>query len=277
MKSQLAQIKNICFLIIGCFFTISNNAQQIHVDYIQKEGNADRFTIEVWVSSQHEQPVNLSALNTVFEFSDNALERGDLSFVLAPKFSRLAQPVTSILAERQKLRSTMIPVKEASQAIKLSNQPELFGVLTFVNKSGITYPKVITPSVTGNPTVQALVYVENAVNSTALTLSQMSITTDENPLVLRLMPTKLNVQPTLHEIDIYPNPTTNQLYYNIVSEANSPIEEISVLDAQGRVVMKIADPGQLQGNIDLTSYAPGMYYLMIKQDESISRHKVIKI
>lgn len=82
---------------------------------------------------------------------------------------------------------------------------------------------------------------------------------------------------TQSDIDLYPNPTTNQLYYNIVSEANSPIEEISVLDAQGRVVMKIADPGQLQGNIDLTSYAPGMYYLMIKQDESISRHKVIKI
>lgn len=252
--------------------------QKIHVDYVQTEGLPNRFTVEVWVSSPTEgDQMYLSALNTVFEYSNDVFVNGELEFKLAPKFSTMSEPITNVVKDRNKLRSTMIPVKSADYAVKLSKKPELFGTLTFENRTSIEYPQVILPSSTGNPTLQALVYEGKSINSTAVTLSQSSITTDENPLVLRLMPTKLNVQPALQEIDIYPNPTTNQLYYNVASDIDNPIQEISVTDAHGRIIMQLTESLQFKGSVDLTSYAPGIYYLSIKQNERVLRHRVIKI
>lgn len=278
MKHLFFLNPKISLFAIVSLITLELAAQKIHVDYVQTEGLPNRFTVEVWVSSQTEgEETYLSALNTVFEYSNNVFDDGELIFKLAPKFSIMGEPITNVVKDRYKLRCTMIPVKSVDYAVKLSNKPELFGTLTFNNRTSIEYPQIISPSTTGNPTLQALVYEGKSINSTAITLSQLSITTDENPMVLRLMPTKLNVQPALHDLDIYPNPTANQLYYNMASDVDNPIQEISVTDAQGKVIMILTESLQLQGSVDLTSYAPGVYYLSIKQNERVLRNKVIKI
>ena len=278
MKHLFILNPKITLVAIVSLIAIELTAQQIHVDYVQTEGQPNRFSVEVWVSTDTKgDALHLSALNTVFEYTNDVFDDGELTFKLAPKFSAMGDHIANVVKDRHKLRTTMIPVKGADYAIKLSNKPELFGTLTFQNRTSIEYPQVIVPSSKGNPTLQALVYEGESINSIAMTLSQLSITTDENPLVLRLMPTKLNVQPTLHDLDIYPNPTANQLYYNVVSDVDNMIEEISVTDAQGKLIMILTESLQLQGSVDLTSCAPGVYYLSIKQNQRVLRNKVIKI
>ncbi|MBK6784516.1 MAG: hypothetical protein IPG79_12695 [Saprospiraceae bacterium] len=166
--------------------------------------------------------MSLSALNTVFDYHQDLSEQEKLTFVLDAKFRNLVEPIFGILTEQNKLRTTMIPVKNSMAAIKVSKKPELFGTLTAITKSGFSYPKLITPSTKGNPTVQAIVYVGESINSNALTLANMSITTDENPLVLKLMSNKINVSQTWDGVDIYPNPTTNFLTIDINNIVDEP-------------------------------------------------------
>jgi hypothetical protein len=270
---------NMKFLSVIWAMLVCNflHAQQIHVDYRQTEGTAKKFSVEVWISSVDEEPFSISALNTVFDYSQNVFDRGELTFHLAPGFNRLVEPISSILQDRQKLRTTMIPVKNAGEAIKISGKPELFGTLTFTSSSFIRYPQAITPSVKGNPTVQALVYREESINSKALTLSQMTITTDESPLFLRLMPDQINPKHTWDEITIYPNPTTHEITYNMnVSQVDENAGG-SIFDVQGRLLKSFDLQGQTTGTVDFSTYSPGIYYLVFYSQTMVERHKVIKI
>ncbi|MBK6565792.1 MAG: T9SS type A sorting domain-containing protein [Saprospiraceae bacterium] len=77
--------------------------------------------------------------------------------------------------------------------------------------------------------------------------------------------------------DIYPNPTTNNVYFVLKSELVDADASATILDAHGRVVTSILLEGQNQGNIDFSGYSTGIYYLVFQNGENIFREKIIKI
>ncbi|MFZ1702981.1 MAG: T9SS type A sorting domain-containing protein [Saprospiraceae bacterium] len=253
------------------------DGQSLHIDYIQTEGTPYHFKVEVWVSNQTDQPMKLSALNTVFNYIYGSFEEGAVSFDLASKYRFMVSPQYSNLTEQNKIRSTQVPVLNAQHAIQVGSKPELFGTLTFKTKTEINYPKSIIPSTKGNPTVQAIVYLGESINSNALTLSNMSITTDENPLVLKLMPAKINSVHQSAELTIYPNPTNQAFTYELL---NMDIEQETILnisDVNGQSILSKDISSQTSGYVDLTNIPSGLYYIRIENDSVVYYKKLLKI
>lgn len=252
-------------------------AQKIHVDYIQTEGLPNSFSIEVWVSNKSNDEMKLSALNTVFSYETDVLFEGNVSFKLSDKFLNMQQPVLGNLNNQKKIRCTMIPVAGLNDAVQIGTKPELFGKLTFISENILSYPIKVIPSIIGNPTVQAVVYVNESQNSEASTLKNMTITTDEDPLILRLMNSKSEIQHIVSEVEIYPNPSTHFVNYALKFEVLEVLASASILNSEGRLLKTFFLEGESEGVIDLSSYSSGIYYILFENGENIQRHKVIKV
>ena len=83
-------------------------------------------------------------------------------------------------------------------------------------------------------------------------------------------PVNIFERPTEY-LSIYPNPVTNNL-----TVANSGlIEDLKIFDIQGKIYLNIA-PKSETVNIDMSSFAAGVYFLRLVSNGKISTSKVIK-
>jgi len=71
-------------------------------------------------------------------------------------------------------------------------------------------------------------------------------------------------------INLYPNPTHDQVTITM----NAPVAMVEVFDAQGKLlnVLTVENNGQ----VDLSNYERGVYYLRIKTENDSSLHRVVK-
>lgn len=72
-------------------------------------------------------------------------------------------------------------------------------------------------------------------------------------------------------IRIYPNPAGD--FVNV--KANEPITSIQLFDVQGRIV-RSAIVGDKEAKIDLSQFAPGIYYLKVSKGKGMKTEKLIK-
>ena len=266
-------------IALGIFLMLVLNgfAQGLHIDYKQTVGTPYQFEVEIWVSNQTQQEVQLSALNNVFGYVQGLNETSSVLLNLSPKYKGLMAPINSLIADKKIIRATQVPVLNSTKAIAVSEKPELFGTLSVRSNVGIQYPLVLTPAIQGNPTVQSIVYFNRSINSTALTLQSMSITTDENPLVLRLMGQQVAKAEDNSGLSVYPNPTTNLLYFDATGQ-DLRNHQIELYNQLGKLVYKLNQNDIQSGLIDMSGFAAGSYFLCARKgEESITWQKVIKI
>lgn len=72
-------------------------------------------------------------------------------------------------------------------------------------------------------------------------------------------------------IAMYPNPATNFIHI----QANTAIEQVVVIDMQGRKV-KMANPNSNFTELDISDMATGVYFIRIKTPKTEQVHKIIK-
>ncbi len=72
-------------------------------------------------------------------------------------------------------------------------------------------------------------------------------------------------------IQVYPNPTENEIYI----KSETTINSIQLYDGQGRLLLTKLISDNL-AKIDLTSYSAGMYFVTISSDKGIKTEKIIK-
>jgi hypothetical protein len=70
---------------------------------------------------------------------------------------------------------------------------------------------------------------------------------------------------------IYPNPVTN----NLTVEHTETIDDLKIFDMQGKIYLHLS-PKKETVNIDMTSFAAGIYFLRIVSNDKINTSKVIK-
>ena len=75
----------------------------------------------------------------------------------------------------------------------------------------------------------------------------------------------------IENISIYPNPVTN----NLTVKNNETIDYLAIFDLQGKIYLEIS-PKTETVNIDMSSFAAGIYFLRIVSHNKISTRKVIK-
>ncbi len=81
----------------------------------------------------------------------------------------------------------------------------------------------------------------------------------------------------LKNFELFPNPSDGTFQLNFVSSENAPVS-IIINDATGKEILRdeINDfDGNFQGEFNLKGNAPGVYFLNIQQDGSITTEKVI--
>lgn len=216
MKHFSLRISPIILTLFFSFFVHKGTSQVLHVDYIQTAGTLTSYTIEVWVSKTSPEPMLLSALNTVFTYPNGTLTAGTVTAPLVAPFNTLQTLASSYIAAQLKVRATQTPSGSPATSISVTNTPQLFCTFTVTSTTNIAYPLNITPATGGNPTLQAIVYHNGSANSVALTLIGGTITTDENPLTLQLLPVKL------HDFSVEKNGERRaKLNWNTSSEINA--------------------------------------------------------
>ena len=75
-----------------------------------------------------------------------------------------------------------------------------------------------------------------------------------------------------NQIEIYPNPTESNIHF----KANYQIENIAVFDLTGKEMVSIPNFNQLQGDIDLADFEPGIYLIKIQTNQGATSKKIIK-
>lgn len=74
-------------------------------------------------------------------------------------------------------------------------------------------------------------------------------------------------------ISIGPNPTN--AYINIKSELFIQIDQMTIYDAQGKVIMQEANPNLTDRIIDLSSYSSGIFYIQLLEGNISSVNKIM--
>jgi len=216
MKQLVLKTKNVLFVILVLIFSQKVTGQVLHVDYVQTAGTSSSFTVQAWVSKTSPEPMLLSALNTVFTYPNGTLVAGAVNAPLVAPFNTLQTLAASYISPQLKIRATQVPSGSPAASIEVTETPQLFCTFTVTSSNNIVYPLDIIPATGGNPTVQAIVYHNGLTDSQALTLIGGTITIDENPLTLQLLPIKLHdfSAEKLGDRDA-------RLYWNTSSEINS--------------------------------------------------------
>ena len=83
-------------------------------------------------------------------------------------------------------------------------------------------------------------------------------------------PVNIFERPT-ENFSIYPNPVTN----NLTVANNGLIDDLKIFDIQGKIYLNFAPKAETI-NIDMSSFAAGVYFLRLVSNGKISTSKVIK-
>ncbi|MEX0595638.1 MAG: T9SS type A sorting domain-containing protein, partial [Candidatus Paceibacterota bacterium] len=78
---------------------------------------------------------------------------------------------------------------------------------------------------------------------------------------------------SLNSIKVYPNPTSDNLY---ISGSNLAINNIEVLDVNGRILKSVDFANLTEVSIDLSGLTNGVYIVSIKSDEGTINRKIVK-
>jgi bilirubin oxidase len=73
-------------------------------------------------------------------------------------------------------------------------------------------------------------------------------------------------------LSAFPSPTTSTLTYT----TDFAVQDVSVLDVHGRTVLRIRGSGSTQGQVDLSSLAPGPYVLSLHGANASARLTVVR-
>lgn len=76
-------------------------------------------------------------------------------------------------------------------------------------------------------------------------------------------------------VSIYPNPTNGLLHYSIANGNFESNAEIMIYNMQGQLVAT-EKPGSAYGSIDLQSLASGIYFVKVRNGESVSTTRISK-
>lgn len=80
---------------------------------------------------------------------------------------------------------------------------------------------------------------------------------------------------TNHLIKVTPNPTRDKL--NLLFDQTVSIKEIFIYNALGKIITSIEpNPNEIEAQIDLTFYANGLYFMLVKSDLGNDTIKIIK-
>jgi hypothetical protein len=91
---------------------------------------------------------------------------------------------------------------------------------------------------------------------------------------VEIYPVSINENEPQNTIEVYPNPTSEELTIN--NKNNLWIEQITIVDLQGRIVLKKAiDNSNFKIKLDISKQAKGIYTLQIQSKKSISVKKII--
>lgn len=83
-----------------------------------------------------------------------------------------------------------------------------------------------------------------------------------------------NITEFTYEINIYPNPVSTSLTYELPSKLSQEIITIYLIDPTGRVVKSFTP---IENYIDLTEIPTGIYYLLFLTNERTYSNKILKI
>ena len=72
------------------------------------------------------------------------------------------------------------------------------------------------------------------------------------------------------EFNVSPNPTHSVVSWNNFSNA----DEIAVINVNGKMVLRVANP--TTNGIDLSSLQSGIYFLKIRENNSVITKKILK-
>ncbi len=81
-------------------------------------------------------------------------------------------------------------------------------------------------------------------------------------------------QPDEGDFYVYPNPATNTLNIVLMSNVQSPMSTVQILNATGQLVYQSAIQNP-QSAIDITSFASGIYFVQVMMDDKVSVKKVV--
>jgi hypothetical protein len=88
-------------------------------------------------------------------------------------------------------------------------------------------------------------------------------------------PTNVGGTPTVEKADIYPNPANTAVNITLPSKAVGA-GTIGIYDLTGKVIQQVAlEDGKTQYELNTTSVASGVYFLMIKADNIIQSQKLV--
>jgi hypothetical protein len=81
-----------------------------------------------------------------------------------------------------------------------------------------------------------------------------------------------NIPERDNEFTIYPNPVSDYLFIDYPNQNSSNIY-YRIYHPNGNIM----DSGQAGSHIDLSTFAPGIYYLFIVLDQTIVTKKILKL
>ena len=79
------------------------------------------------------------------------------------------------------------------------------------------------------------------------------------------------------EINVYPNPSNGRLTYNWTGADLNKDISVKVFDNMGKLLLNRTLQEQPEGSLDISTYAPGMYFFQFENGDKTEKHKVIKI
>ena len=80
----------------------------------------------------------------------------------------------------------------------------------------------------------------------------------------------MGIQSEKISVNVYPNPTNDFISFN----SSTNIKSISIFDNSGKLMERIS-PNRFTFTMDLRSYAKGIYYAEISNDNQIKTEKII--
>ena len=93
-------------------------------------------------------------------------------------------------------------------------------------------------------------------------------------ICLTSSPTGINENDNYDNVVVFPNPTNNSVTIDLNSIEN--VENITIVDVQGKLIYENTSITQTQLKIDLNNHSEGIYILKIQYTDAVKTHKIIK-
>jgi hypothetical protein len=263
MKTLL-NLKLAVITILG-LSTQSLVAQTVNIDYDVVSNNATQMVIKSTINntSPMGNSLKVSAFNNVLTLTTGTVPTPTVMWAEAATFVPLNNPTAGVSSSPTRYRATQTPIGTGEPgAILLPTTPTEFGTMTINAGSAITYPVTLTPTSTGNPTVQMVNYYNGATNSNTITLAAGTITLTEPTIPLTFLPIKII------DIKAFKRGSNNSVQWVTATEYNNDVQIVErSLDGLGDWV----EVGRVKGTNKLSENS---YEVLDKKPAPLSYYRV---